>query len=92
MILYLSRCAEILLELETKNDALDVNMQLQLNEAETKSYNCLKEALRVRITRGKTNKNKNTTINFKLISGFHLNAGFQAEIRAGLVCLVHFQE
>ena len=34
----IGRCAEILLELKTKADVLDINMQLQINGIETAAY------------------------------------------------------
>ena len=48
---YVSRCAEILLELKAKTDVLNMNMQLQLTAEETAAYNAIDEALRIRITR-----------------------------------------
>ncbi len=43
VIQYVSRCEEILFELKTKTDVLDVNVQLQLNDAKTATYNGIKE-------------------------------------------------
>jgi hypothetical protein len=58
-------------------------MQLQQNIALTAAYSGIREALRVRITR--EIKQKTQALTFNLISGFHLIAGFKAEIGAGLV-------
>jgi hypothetical protein len=62
---------------------LEVNMQLQLTAPETAAYNEIERALRVRNT--SEIKQKSQTINFNLVTGFHLIAGFKAEIRAGFV-------
>jgi hypothetical protein len=43
---------KILLELKTKTDAVEANMQLQLNTAETATYNAIEETLSLKITRG----------------------------------------
>jgi hypothetical protein len=40
------RCAEILLELKSKADILDVNMQLQLTDANTAVYTGIEEVAR----------------------------------------------
>ena len=58
-----------------------MNMLLTLNDAETAAYNAIAEPLRTRITR--EIKVKSQELTFNLISGFHLIAGFKAEIRAG---------
>ena len=83
VIQYISRCAEILLELKTKTDIADINMLLTLSAEETAAYNAMAEPLRTRITR--EIKIKSQELTFNLISGFHLIAGFKAEIRAGLM-------
>jgi hypothetical protein len=72
-----------LLELKTKSDAVEANMQLQLNTAETSTHNGIEEALGLRITR--EIKQKTQDLTFNIISGFHLIAGFKAEIRVGLM-------
>jgi hypothetical protein len=51
VIQYVSRCAEVVLELKTNPDILDVNVQLQLKATKTAAYNETEEAFRVRITR-----------------------------------------
>jgi hypothetical protein len=81
--LYVSRCAEILIELKIKSDTVETNMQLQFNATETAAYNGIDETVRIRITR--EIKQKAQALTFSIISGFHLIAGFKAEIRAGLV-------
>ena len=58
-------------------------MQLQLNAVETAAYNTIEEAPRTRITREITQRA--SVLSFNLIIGFHLLAGFKAEIRAGLM-------
>ena len=58
-------------------------MQLTLNAADTALYTGIEEAARARITR--EIKLRTQTLTFNLISGFHLIAGFKAEIRAGLM-------
>ena len=83
VIQYISRCAEILLELKSKTDIADMNMQLTLSAEETAAYNGIEAALRARITR--EIKMKSQELTFNLISGFHLIACFKAEIRAGLM-------
>ena len=83
VIQYISRCAEILLEHKTNTDIADTNMLLTLNAEETAAYNAIAEPLRTRITR--EIKMKSQELTFSLISGFHLIAGFKAEIRAGLM-------
>jgi hypothetical protein len=40
-----------LLELKTKSDAVEANMQLQFDASETTTYNGIEEALRMIITR-----------------------------------------
>jgi hypothetical protein len=72
-----------LLKLKTKSDAVEAHMQLQLNAAETAANNGIEEALRLGITR--EIKQKVQALTFNIISGFHLIAGFKAEIRAGLI-------
>jgi hypothetical protein len=47
----LNRCAEIILGLKPKTDVLEVNLQRQLNTAETGAYSGIEGALSVRITR-----------------------------------------
>jgi hypothetical protein len=44
-----SQCAEILLELKTKTDIIDINMQLQLPKEDTAIYTGIKEAARTQI-------------------------------------------
>jgi hypothetical protein len=83
LIKYICRCAEVLLELKTKSDAVKANIQLQLNAAETAAYNGIEEALRIRITR--EIKQIAQVLTFNIISEFHLFAGFKAEIRAGFM-------
>ena len=83
VIQYVRRCAEILLEMRTKSDAVETNMQLQFNATETASYKGIDEAVRVRITREVQQKAK--ALNFSNISGFHLIAGLKAKIRGGLM-------
>jgi hypothetical protein len=51
VIQYTSRCAEILLELKTKSDAVEAHMRIQLNAIETTAYNGFEETIRLRITR-----------------------------------------
>jgi hypothetical protein len=48
---YKSRCVEILLDLKSKTDILDVNIQLQLTDAYVAVYTNMEEAARIRITR-----------------------------------------
>ena len=83
VIQYVSRCAEILLELKSKTDILDINMQLQLSEADTAIYTGIEELARIIIT--KEMKMRTQALTFNLISGFHLIALFKAKIRAGLM-------
>jgi hypothetical protein len=83
VIQYICRCAEILLEFKTKSDAVEANMQLQLNAAKTAAYNGIEEALRLR--KNREIKQKAQALTFHIISGFHLIAGFKAKIRAGLM-------
>ena len=83
VIQYVSRCAEILLELKTKTDVLEANMQLHLNDADTALYTGIEATARARIT--SEIKLRTEAHTFNLISGFHLIAGFKAEIRAGLM-------
>ena len=80
---YVSRCAEILLELKAKTDVVEANIQLTLTDEDTALYTGIEVAARARITR--EIKLKTQAILFNLISGFHLIAGFKAEIRAGLM-------
>jgi hypothetical protein len=47
VIQYVSRHAEMLLELKTSTDVLLINRQLQLNAAETAAYNEIEKALTV---------------------------------------------
>jgi hypothetical protein len=60
-----------------------VNIQLQLTAADTEIYTGIEKAARIRITR--EIKMKTQALTFNLISGFHLIAGFKAEIRADLM-------
>jgi hypothetical protein len=66
-----------------KTEVLDVSMQLQLIAEETAAYNGIDAEIRVRITR--EIKMKTNAFKFNLISGFHLKAGFKAEVRASLM-------
>jgi hypothetical protein len=75
--------SEILLELKSKADILEVNMKLQLTDAEAAVYTGIEEAAGIQITR--EIKMRTQALIFNLISGFHLIAGFKAEIRAGLM-------
>jgi hypothetical protein len=75
VIKYVSRCGEILLELNRKTDGLEVKMQLQLTTELTATHN-INEVLRVRITR--EIKMKTQAVTFNLI--IHLIARFKAEI------------
>jgi hypothetical protein len=45
-----SGCAEILLELKSKTHILEVNMQLQLTDADKVVYTGIEEAARIQIT------------------------------------------
>jgi hypothetical protein len=74
---------EILLEFKIKTDSLEVNMQLQLTDADTAVYTVIEEAARERITR--EIKIRAQPLTFHLISSFHLIARFKAEIRDGLM-------
>jgi hypothetical protein len=78
-----SRHAEILLELKSKTDILEVNMQLQLTDADTAIYIGIEEAARIRITR--EIKMRTQALTLSIIIGFYLIAGFKAELRAGLM-------
>ncbi len=47
---YVSRVAEILLDLKANTDVIDINMQLQLSDIATAGYTGLDEAVRNEIT------------------------------------------
>jgi hypothetical protein len=81
--IYISRYAEIFLELKAKTDILDVNMHLQLTDADTAIYMGMEEEARTQITR--EIKLRTQALTFNLISGFHLIAGSKAEIRSVLI-------
>ena len=51
LIKYVSRCADILLELKSKTHILEVNMQLLVTDANTAVYTGMEEAVRIQITR-----------------------------------------
>ena len=55
-IQYVSRCAEILLELRAKTGILDLKMQFQLTTAEATAYNTIDEAITERTPREIKNK------------------------------------
>ena len=59
---------------------MEVNMQLQLTNADTAVYTSIDETARIRIKR--EIKIRTEALKFNLISRFHLIAGFKAEIRA----------
>ena len=60
-----------------------MNMQLQLSKGATEAYTSIDDAFKNEITR--EIKKQTQALTFNLISGFHLIAGFKAEIRAGLM-------
>ena len=60
-----------------------MSIQLQLTSADTAVYINIDKAVRQRITR--EIKMRTQALTFNLISGFHLIAEFQAEIRASLM-------
>ena len=80
---YVSRVAEILLDLKAKTDISEITMQLQLSDVATAGYTGMDEAVKNLIN--KEIKKQAQTLTFNLISGFHLIAGFKADIRAGLM-------
>ena len=51
VIQYVSRCAEILLELKAKTDVVEANIQLTLSDEDTALYTGIEAAARARITR-----------------------------------------
>jgi hypothetical protein len=65
-----------------RNFARNKNKNIRDQHA-TSTYNRIKEALHVRITR--EIKQKTPALKFNLISGFHCITGFKAEVRAGLM-------
>jgi hypothetical protein len=69
VIQYVSQCTECLLELKTKTDVLDSNVQLQLTAADTAVYKGIEETVRIRITR--EFRIRTQALTFNLISGFH---------------------
>ncbi len=58
---YVSTCAEILLELRTKTDTLEILIQLHFNATEMFTSNAIDEAVKARFTR--EIKQKNTSYN-----------------------------
>ncbi len=81
--MYVSRCAEILLELKTKTDILHINCPLKLSATDGAIYMGIKEAATTHIAQEV--KLRAQTLPFNLISGFDLMSGFRAEIRSELI-------